>query len=195
MDSRLAFDYLSLNLILCQLYIQTERAPGSLVNTSGIQLLGLFPDWSNASHSQTPLLSVPARSMFKATILLSQQSNITIEVISTCGVVGTVNLAFPRETRIIAPLTNRIGIPTISMLQLILNYPTNICSLLFIERFFQVEQLHLPLPNYPFDIIGPHMSLSIKTMSSTHMVQMQSAMYLTKSVWQQCEPDTFPEAT
>ncbi len=123
-------------LIFGQLNVGDVRATWPSLNSSGIQLLGLFPDEVNTTDPTE--LSVHSRAMFKAAILLSQQYNITIEeqlidwqtaqtggnaigalsstcqVISTSNIVGIVGPAFSRETPIIADFANKIGIPVVS---------------------------------------------------------------------------------
>lgn len=107
-------------------------------NNSSIQLLGLFPNKANASSSQTTTISVHSCAMFKPAIILSHQLNITIDgqllgwevaqtggtvigavsstcqIMSTSNIVGIVGPSTSREAPIIAALTEKIGVPTIS---------------------------------------------------------------------------------
>ncbi|CAF1329662.1 unnamed protein product [Adineta steineri] len=106
------------------------------LNSSTIQLLGLFSDAINTSEPTT--VSVHSRAMFKAAIILSQRYNITIDgkyiewqtiqtggdlmnsLSSTCrilpnsSIVGIVGPSFSREAEMIATFADSIGLPVIS---------------------------------------------------------------------------------
>ncbi|CAF4714054.1 unnamed protein product [Rotaria sp. Silwood2] len=128
--------WLFLFFILGQFNRQHVEATWPLLNSSTIQLLGLFQDAANASESLE--FSIHAEAMFKAAVILSQQYNITIEgkfiewyvaqtngkavdaisracqAISTCNIIGIEGPVLSGETPIIAGLGERIGIPVIS---------------------------------------------------------------------------------
>ncbi|CAF1099422.1 unnamed protein product [Adineta ricciae] len=116
--------------------IHNVKADWPSLDSSNSQLLGLFPDAANATNPST--LTIQARAMFKAAVLLSQQYNIRIggELInwrtsltggigidalsSTChmlsdsNIVGIVGPALSRETPIVADFAAKIGIPVVS---------------------------------------------------------------------------------
>ncbi|CAF4196559.1 unnamed protein product [Rotaria sp. Silwood2] len=128
--------WLILLFILEQLNGEYVRGTWPSLNSSTVQLLGLFQDEMNGSKSLA--FSIHSRAMFKAAILLSQQYDITIEgqfiewqiaqtsgkaintISSTCqamsasNIVGIVGPVFSRETPIVADLGDRVGIPIIS---------------------------------------------------------------------------------
>ena len=130
--------WIFLPLFFAQFYLDYVTATWPLSNSSTIQLLGLFPNKANATKAETIPSSVYSRAMFIATIMLSQQFNITIDgqligwqtaqtggtqigaissacqVLSTANVVGIIGPSFSRETPIIADLAKTIGIPAVS---------------------------------------------------------------------------------
>jgi len=130
--------WLLLHFLVGQLHVHYAVATWPLMNTSTIQLLGLFPDEANGSESETITLSVHSRAMFKAAIVLSQQLNFTVEgqligwqvlqtdsttlgpLISACrimptsNIVGIVGPAFSNQAANIATLAGIVGIPAIS---------------------------------------------------------------------------------
>ena len=105
-------------------------------SSSGLQLLGLFPDNRNTSDTDTP--AAHARAMFKAAVLLSQRYNITIDgewiqwhaaqtgrqvidalsdacqAVSSAKTLGIVGPASSREAPVIAAFGRKVGIPVIS---------------------------------------------------------------------------------
>lgn len=105
-------------------------------NNSNIHLLGLF--FGQNSRSEYPGISVHARAMFQAAIVLSQRYGITIggqsigwklaetgddairtlsdtcELISNSNIVGIIGPEFSRQCHFIAPFAQQIGIPIIS---------------------------------------------------------------------------------
>ncbi|CAF3826981.1 unnamed protein product [Rotaria sp. Silwood1] len=130
------FRSLFLLFIFGQLSQQYVKATWPSLNSSTIQLLGLFSDEVNAS--QPSEFTIHSRAMFKAAVILSQQYNITIEgqfigwnvgqtggraidamsstcqAASTSNIVGIVGPAYSRESPIIAGFGERVGIPVIS---------------------------------------------------------------------------------
>ena len=128
--------WLCLYFLVGQLNVLSVAAAWSLVNTTQVQLLGIFQKQLNATEPFPPALHAPA--MFKAAILLSQQYNITVNghfidwqivdgggsvmdtLSSTClqisnsNITGIVGPTFSREAHVIAPFAAKLGIPVIS---------------------------------------------------------------------------------
>ncbi|CAF4346115.1 unnamed protein product, partial [Adineta steineri] len=71
------FQWLCLHFILWQCNVNYVKTMWPSLNSSTIQLLGLFSDAINTSEPTT--VSIHSRAMFKAAILLSQLYNITID--------------------------------------------------------------------------------------------------------------------
>ena len=161
-------------------------------------ILGLFPDSPNSSASETTLLSVHSRAMFKTAVILSQQLNLTIEnqligwqdsltggsmidaisnacrEISTGKIVGIVGPGYSREAHVIAPLSETIMVfRQYLILQLILVYRIKMPTPPSIVQFLPIRQLHVPLQSCFFDSIGHQLSLSIKMMHMDQAVLMQ----------------------
>ncbi|CAF0897991.1 unnamed protein product [Adineta steineri] len=136
MASWWSFRCLWLCYILGQFNVLYVKTDWPSLNTSNIQLLGLFYDAPNGSD---PLLDYThSLAMFKSAIILAQQYNITIEgefigwqsittdgdimhgLRSTCqmtsksNIVGIVGPYLSRESLVIAPFGASIGIPVIS---------------------------------------------------------------------------------
>jgi ABC-type amino acid transport substrate-binding protein/ABC-type branched-subunit amino acid transport system substrate-binding protein len=112
--------------------VRHVRATWLSPTNSPIQLLGIFQDESEVT------VSVHARAMFKAAILLSQQYNMTVaghpiewraaytggtvinaldltcQAISSSNIVGIVGPSLSREAHVIAAFAKTIGIPVIS---------------------------------------------------------------------------------
>ena len=123
-------------LIVCHFYDVLSIWPS--MDSSNINLLGLFPDDDNISDLDVTTLSVHSRAMFIAAIILAQQYNMTIngdsigwkakhtggntmtglrdtcEVVSNTTIAGIIGPGFSREAITIAQFSNTIGIPTIS---------------------------------------------------------------------------------
>ncbi|CAF4029539.1 unnamed protein product [Rotaria sp. Silwood2] len=128
--------WLFLLFILGQFNGQYVKATWPLLNSSTIQLLGIFSDEVNAS--QPFEIAIHSRAMFKAAVILSQQYNIAIEgqfigwnvaqtggkvinamsstcqAASTSNIVGIVGPVYSRESPIVAGFGERVGIPVIS---------------------------------------------------------------------------------
>ncbi|CAF0978917.1 unnamed protein product [Adineta ricciae] len=107
-----------------------------MVNSSAVQLLGLFYDLSDNTSSSA--WSTQARAMFQSAVILSQRYNITIQgqpitwqsvqtegdsltaLATTCQritnstIVGIVGPPYSRESAVLAPFSERIGIPLVS---------------------------------------------------------------------------------
>ncbi|CAF1189157.1 unnamed protein product [Rotaria sordida] len=132
----LNFRFLLLYIILAQLNIDNVISIWPSSNMSDIYLLGLFHDTSNVSNNSQ--LFIHSRAMFKSAVLLSNEYNITIngkligwkegltsgDVIGalrdTClavlqsNIVGIVGPELSRETVLISPFCNKLGLPVIS---------------------------------------------------------------------------------
>ncbi|CAF4182653.1 unnamed protein product [Rotaria sordida] len=128
--------WLVLFFIFGQFNGQHLRETWPSLNSSTIQLLGLFQDGVNGYES--PQFATHCRAMFKAAVVLSQQYNIeidgqfidwqvaethskaihamsgTCQAVSTSNIVGIVGPVLSRETPIIAQFGQRVGIPVIS---------------------------------------------------------------------------------
>ncbi|CAF4767652.1 unnamed protein product, partial [Rotaria sp. Silwood2] len=105
-------------------------------NSSDIDLLGLFHYTPNVSNGGE--LAIHARAMFKSAILLSNQYNITIDgklirwkerltsgnvidalrgtciSVSQSNIIGIVGPELSRETLLISPFCEKLGLPVIS---------------------------------------------------------------------------------
>ncbi|CAF4169376.1 unnamed protein product [Rotaria magnacalcarata] len=125
-----------LYFMVAQLNVNYVRAAWPLGNSSNIQLLGLFDNLSNKSESS--LLSIHSRAMFKSALLLSRQYNITIggqfigwqsaetngniidalsktcQALSYSNIVGIVGPGLSREAYLVVDFGKTIGIPVIS---------------------------------------------------------------------------------
>ncbi|UJR12678.1 hypothetical protein I4U23_016852 [Adineta vaga] len=119
-----------LHFIIIQIHIEYIKTSWPTINSSRIQLLGLFPDINQ--------LSIHSRAMFKSAILLSHKYNITIngqflgwktietgeniintlsdtcQAISSLNITGIIGPGLSREAMLLANYGNTIGIPIIS---------------------------------------------------------------------------------
>ena len=124
------------HLAMARWNVQSVSAAWPSSKSSGIQLLGLFPDGKNISDTTNG--SIHSRAMFKAAVFLSQQYNITVDgefiqsqasrtgrkaidaLSYTCQAVtnkktlGVVGPASSRESPIIAAFAEKVGIPVVS---------------------------------------------------------------------------------
>lgn len=130
------FRWLWLYFLFGQFYIQYVSAAWPVSTSSKIQLLGIFSNKLNITGPASQPLHY--RAMFTAALLLAQQYNIkidgqyigwrlvdnggdvmntldsTCQLVSTSNIVGIVGPTFSRESHIIAPFAEKLGIPVIS---------------------------------------------------------------------------------
>ncbi|CAF1189131.1 unnamed protein product, partial [Rotaria sordida] len=130
------FRCLLLYIILVELNIDNVISIWPSSNSSDVYLLGIFyytPNVSNSGES-----AIHARAMFKSAIMLSNQYNITVDgkligwreeltsgnvidalsgtclSVSQSNIIGIVGPALSRETLLISPLCEKLGLPVIS---------------------------------------------------------------------------------
>ncbi|CAF0934641.1 unnamed protein product [Adineta ricciae] len=125
-----------LRIIFFQYLFGNVRTNWPSLNSSNIDLLGIFPYIAN--QSEPTQWSIQSHAMFKSAILLSHQYDIriggelvgyetieskgdvvtafgdTCEFVSNSTIIGIVGPSFSRESQYLGPLLGKIGIPFIS---------------------------------------------------------------------------------
>lgn len=132
-----AYLVLLLFTILCKLNTGTTAGSNWSTNSSGIKLLGLFPQQTEG-QSEKDMWVIHCRYMFRAAIILSQRYNIKLQgqvltygeittgddpmiivdqicqKVPTSNIYGFVGPAYSSEARYLASFSHRLGISSVS---------------------------------------------------------------------------------